>query len=413
MIILKMALRELTTHKKRSIITFLLSAFSTALLIFVAAISEGTHTQLIQSSVETYPGYIQVRDAKFEDDPSFENLIFNESEVKDKVTKTTGIKAVSSRFETFALYSSDKLTVGGMFCAIEPESEAKVSRLKNALVEGEYLSSSDTNALYIGNELAKRLDLKIGDSVSFISTAADYSFAADNLIVKGIFRTKLYEFDNSSAFVNKAYFDVLMHSSDIATHIIATPEDISKIDTVSETLKQNLSNTLEVRNYKQILEDFIVAMEIDGIFSYITLGIFFIVIFFVIAIFAFLSVYGRVRQIGVLRAIGTTPSQVMGMLLFEALLLGLLSVSVGGVASGYATHYYEKNPIELTSIGDMEMEDYYKQYNMVAETTLPTQFDLASIFTQMFIMLLLNLLTVLYTIAMINRFTPIEAIRYV
>lgn len=138
MILVKMALRQLFTHKKRSIVTFLLSAFSTLLFIFANAISDGSHNQLIRSSVEIYPGYMEVTNREFEDEPSFESLIFDVATAREALENVEGIKAHAVRFEAFALYVSDKQSIGGMFTAIEPENEAEVSRLKSSLVEGEY-----------------------------------------------------------------------------------------------------------------------------------------------------------------------------------------------------------------------------------------------------------------------------------
>lgn len=413
MILFKMALRQLMTHKKRSLVTLLLSTFSTALFIFVDALHTGSHDQLVRSSVEVYPGYLQVTNRAFEDNPNFDNLIFDADKAIKELSGVKGIGAIAERFESFALYSTDEQSIGGMFTAVQPEKEAEVSRLKRSLVEGEYLSSEDTNALYLGVELAKRLGVGVGDKLSFISTGADYSFAADNLVVKGLFKTKLYEFDNGAGFVNKGYFDDVMKSGNIATHIIAKPDDIAQIDAVTSNAQKAVGNALEVKNYKTTMEDLILAMEIDAIFGYITLGIFFIVIFFVIGIFAFLSVYGRIRQIGVLRAIGTTPAQVMGMLLIEASILGLLSVGSGGALGGYASSYFEQHPIELASLADVDAEEYAKQYNMVAETRFPAEYNPGRIAVEMLIMMVLNLFTVIYPIVMINRFTPTEAIRYV
>ena len=413
MILLKMAWRELITHKKRSVVTLLLSAFSTALFIFSNALNNGSHNQLIHSSIQIYPGYMQVSARAFDDNPNFDNLIFDVLNVKKKLQGIEEINASAVRFEAFALYSTQEQSIGGMFTAIEPENEAKVSRLKRSLVEGEYLSGDDKNALYLGVELAKRLKVGVGDTLSFISTGADYSFAADNLVVKGLFKTKLYEFDNGSGFVNKSYFDEVMHSRNIATHIIMSPVDVEVIDAVTLKVQRTLGEDMEVKNYKETLEDFILAMEIDTIFGYITLGIFFIVIFFVIGIFAFLSVYARIRQIGVLRAIGTTPRQVIAMLLTEALILGFLSVGLGGTVGAYASNHYEKHPIEITSLTDVDPQEYGKQYNIVAEMTFPTEYDPSKIMIEMLIMLLLNLITVIYPIVIINRFTPTEAIRYV
>ena len=408
-----LAWRELWSHKKRSVVTLLLSIFSTALFIFSNAISDGSHHQMIRSSVEVYPGYVEVTQRDFEDEPNFEHLIFDLEGAKKELAGVAGIQAAAARFETYALYATGERSVGAMFTGIEPENEAQVSRLKASLVEGAYLDDKDGNALYLGVELAKRMGVRVGDTLSFIATAADYSFAADNLVVKGLFKTKLYEFDNSAGFVNKAYFDRVMQSQNIATHIIMSPENIDDVDAVTAAAQKAVGSDLVVKSYKQTMKDLILAMEIDEIFGYITLGIFFIVIFFVIAIFAFLSVYARIRQIGILRAIGTSPRQIIAMLLVEALILGVLSVGIGGAVGAWSTAHFEEHPISLKTLTDMDAEEYYKQYNLVADPTLPTEYNPPKILREMALMLLLNLLTVIYPIMMINRFTPTEAIRYV
>jgi ABC-type lipoprotein release transport system permease subunit len=101
------------------------------------------------------------------------------------------------------------------------------------------------------------------------------------------------------------------------------------------------------------------------------------------------------------------------MILFEALILGFLSVSIGGSVGAYSSHYYEKHPIELASLVDVDAQEYGKQYNMVVELSFPTEYNPSKIMAEMLIMILLNLLTVIYPIMMINRFTPTQAIRYV
>ena len=125
------------------------------------------------------------------------------------------------------LYSAEEKAVGGMLTGINPAKEEKLSRLKESLKEGEYLTNADQNQLYIGNELAKRLGVKLGDTLSYIGTGADYSFAADNLTIKGIFQTGLFNFDASSAFINGQYFDKIMAADNMATHFIVLPKNQS------------------------------------------------------------------------------------------------------------------------------------------------------------------------------------------
>lgn len=172
---------------------------------------------MIKNAVEIYPGYLQITGKEFRDKPSYEHLIFDSATIREKLAGIEGIAISAARFESFVLYSADEKAVGGMLTGIEPEKEAGLSRISASLQEGEYLTAEDTNQVYIGNELAKRLKVGIGDEIAFVGNGADYSFAADNLRVKGIFQTGLYEFDTSTAFLNLAYFEEIMAATNYAT----------------------------------------------------------------------------------------------------------------------------------------------------------------------------------------------------
>ena len=111
-------------------------------------------------------------------------------------------------------------------------------------------------------------------------------------------------------------------------------------------------------------------------------------------------------------SVGVTRTVQTGTLRhYLMMILGTLSVGIGGAAGAYGAHHYEEHPITFSSWGDVEIEEYYKQYNMVAEVNIPTEFNPPKIVAQMGIMLLLNLLCVLYPIVMINRLSPTEAMQ--
>ncbi|MBU0909388.1 MAG: ABC transporter permease, partial [Proteobacteria bacterium] len=206
----KIAIRNIFAYRKRSIITVILLACTTALLVFATAYMDGSHGRLIQSSVEIYPGYVQITHQGFRENPSLENLIFDAAQVSESLQDFPGIEVLTPRFESYVLFSSAEKAVGGMFTAIDPEKERQVSRLAASLKQGSYLTSTDQALVYMGSELAKRLKVGVGDQLAFVGTGADYSFAADTLTVKGIFQTGLFDFDSRASFVAKPYFDRVM-----------------------------------------------------------------------------------------------------------------------------------------------------------------------------------------------------------
>ena len=403
----KLALRNIIAYKKRSCVTALLTAIMTALLVFSSAWMDGSHDTMIQNAVEIYPGYIQITDKGFRANPSYDHLIFDAAAIKQKLSRNNDIAHFAARFESFVLFAADEKAVGGMLTGIEPEEEVHLSRLSSSLGKGEYLSADDTNQIYIGYELAKRLKLVVGDEVAFIGNGADYSFAADNLKVKGIFQTGLFNFDAKTAFVSKSYFDQIMAAENYATHLIILPKQPGQAEELASTIAVSIGSLYQTASWNQTMAGLVKAMKLDSVFGYISLGIIFIVIFFVIMIYTLLAVFARVREIGILRAIGTAPRQILTLLLLESSLLALTSVIIGGVIGGAFAYYFHHNPIVFAG-----MEEQFKQYGL-ASSAMPTAFMPFTILRDMVVIFGLSVLSTLYPILKINHLRPIEAIHHV
>ncbi len=403
----KIAFKNLRAYKRRSIVTVLLTTVTTALLVFATAWMNGSHNKMIENAVEIYPGYLQITQADFRNSPSFDNLIFNATHVKEKLREIKGIKGFGQRFESFVLYSSGTKSIGGLFTAIEPSSEALLSRLKSSLKKGAFLADTDKNMVYMGIELAKKLKVNVGDQLSFIGTGADYSFAADNIIVKGLFQTGLFDFDANAAFVNLNYFHTVMGGENMATHFIVLPENKKTVEELAEIIGNNLGEEYQSATWQQTMASLVRAMEIDSIFGYITLGIIFIVIFFVIMIYTLLTVFARIREIGILRAIGTGPHQIFQLLLTESIILSLFSVIVGGVIGGALAYYFNLNPITFTGY-----EEQFKQYGL-ASSSMPTDFAPHIIIRDSIIMFILSVGSTIYPIVKVTKYNPIDAINHV
>ena len=404
---MKIALRNISAYKKRTIVTVLLTTATTALLVFATAWQDGSHQEMIKNAVEIYPGYIQVTNKDFRDKPSFDHLIFDASTIAKKLAQNDDVESFGARFESYVLFSVDEKAVGGMLTGIEPEKERHLSRLSSSLKKGAYLDREDTNQLYIGNELAKRLKVDIGDEVAFVGSGADYSFAADNLKVKGIFQTGLYEFDASSAFLAKGYFDLIMAAENYATHFIILPARTEQAEKLAGDIGTAIGPEYRSESWTQTMAQLVKAMKLDSFFGYLSLAVIFIVIFFVIMIYTLLNVLARIREIGIMRAIGTTPHQVLSMLLLESSILALASVIFGGLIGAIFAYYFHINPIILSGF-----EEQFKQYGL-AVSAMPTAFSPLIILRDMFVMFVLSVLSTLYPIVKINRYKPIEAIRHV
>ncbi len=402
-----LAFRNIVKSKGRSIITLLLSTFTTIFFIIYVAFMDGSHHQIIKSSVEIYTGYAHVNLHGYRDEGGYDYLIEDANSIDTILKNNPSIKNYTPRFETYALLSGDEKAVGSLIAGIIPSREKDLSKLHDSLIKGEYLSDNDTNAIYVGSDLAKRLKIDVGSEIAMVGSSIDYSIAADLFIVKGIFKTGLFEFDSQSAFVNKSYLDTVMLSQNMASYFTLNFQDNDHIDSMTSSLQMLLPSQYEAVNWKTLLTALVQAMLVDSIFGYISISIFFIVIFFVIMIFSYVNIYTRAREIGLLRALGLTSKNIFGMLFIEILLLATISIIVGTIIGASIAYYYELHPIVISGIAET-----YKEYGVVSDE-LPMNFDLFTIVWNSLTIFILNLTAIIYPISKINKLTAMEAMRYV
>jgi len=402
-----LALKNILHYKGRTVVTFALTFFSSLLFIVYVALMDGSHAHMLKSALDVYENALHVYKKGYRDEGGYDYLLTDVSAEEALLARTAGITAYAPRLESFALLSTPRDSVGAMVVGIDPGRERRLSKMAEARREGRYLDDNDTNALYIGSELAVRLKIGVGDTVALIGTATDDSFAADNFRVVGIFKTGLFEFDASSAFVNKTYYDTLMLSGDMASYIVASVDDLAALPQTVKAVQSGLARGLEAVPWTVLMHAQVEAMEVDSVFGYISMGVFFVVIFFVIMIFSFLNIVGRTRELGMLRAIGLSPRNVSALLLLEMLLIALSAVGASVAVGAPIAWYYELHPVVIEGIAEA-----YRDYGIV-DDQIPMRFDWFTIGWNAGIVFALNMLAVLYPIAVVKRYTPVEAMHHV
>ncbi len=403
-----LALKNILFYKSRSITTFILTFISALFFIVYVAMMDGSHNSMLQNSLKVYTGAIEIYKKGYRDIGGNEYLLRDVSKIEETLSHIEGINSFTSRYETYGLLSSKDFSNAAMVAGINPKKEALHSQLKVALTEGEFLTATSKNCIYMGSELGKKLHVKLGSEVSFIGSASDNSFAADIFKVCGIFKTGAYEFDSSAAFVTRSYFDTLMYSQNMASYINVNVDELSEVDSIKNTIVENLSNQdLEVLTWKTLMKSMVEAMEVDSIFGYISMSLFFVVIFFVIMIFGFINVSSRVREFGTLRCIGLSRSNIRVLLFYEIFILSTLAILIATPLGSYIAYYYSVHPIIIEG-----MSETYKEYGIVSDE-LPFSFNLFTIAWNVGVIYILNFLSIIYPIRFINSFKPLEASKHV
>ncbi len=402
-----LALKNILFYRGRSITTFVLTFFSALMFIVYVALMDGSHGSMLKNALKVYTGAIEIYKKGYREEGGNDYLIEDVASVEKVLSKVEGISDYTSRYETYGLLSSKDRSTAAMVAGIEPQKERKLSELYSTLVSGEYLSENSGNCLYAGVDLVKKLQVKLGDEVSFVGSASDNSFAADLFKLCGTFRTGAFEFDSTAAFLSRSYFDELMYAKNKASYITIRLDDLNKVDAVNEEIIKHLDSQYESVTWKVLMKSMVQAMQVDSIFGYISIVLFFVVIFFVIMIFGFINVSSRVREFGTLRSIGLTRGKIRLLLFNEIFILSTTAILLATPIGAYIAYYFSLHPFVMEGISET-----YKDYGVVSDE-IPLAFNLFTISWNVAVIYLLNFLSIIYPIRYINAFKPVEASHHV
>jgi len=401
------ALKNIRFYIGRSITTFALTFIAALLFIVYVAMMDGSHKSMLENALKVYTGAIEIYKKGYRDVGGNEYLITDVHAIEKELDHIEGIQAYTSRYETYGLLSSKEYSAAAMVAGINPQKEAGMSQLEVALIEGEYLSEDAGNCIYVGSELAKKLHVKPGDEISFVGGASDNSFAADIFRVCGLFRTGSFEFDASSSFVARSYFDTLMLSKNKASYISVKLDNVEDADAVNAQITQAIDSQYESLTWKTLMSAMVQAMEVDSVFGYISMSLFFVVIFFVIMIYGFINVSSRVREFGTLRCIGLSRANVRALLFYEIFILSTAAILMAAPVGAAINYYFSLYPIVIEG-----MSETYKDYGIVSDE-VPFDFNLFTISWNIAVIYVLNFLSIIYPMTYINAFKPIEATHHV
>ena len=405
---LLIAWRNVLKNKRRTVVTLLLSIVAVVFLIFYTSVFNGMFDKALKDSIEVYQGYMQIKGDGYKDKPTFENLLRDTASIEKEILKIEGVKDYTTRFETFVLLASEKLSLGAFFVGVNPEKEKTHSKFAGSVIKGRWLNKNDANAVVIGKGLAKKLNLKVGDRVSYVSNAIDYSFTADNLTVVGIFYTHYADLDKRFAIVNKPYMDENFLTKDVATTIVILPENVDNVAQIAEKFNKAIAK-IDIETWEAFVETMTDLIAIKKQSGYSMFGVLYLIIFVVFLVYSMIAILARSKEIGIMRAIGTTPQNIIKIFTYETLIIAGVGIIIGATLGGWLIYNFEVNPILLTGeMGAMYAE--YEDMGITLEPKIFTVFDWPYIVWPSIAIIIMNLLSIVYPVIKVLRQKPIDEI---
>lgn len=403
MLSFKLAWRNLFRNVRRTILTCLLIASSLAVLILVDGLVLGMMEVMVGGITKTLEGEAQVNHRNFRTNLEAEYFIDDPDAIITAIEKDPGISGYAPRVIIGGMIASTHNTTGGLIYGVDAENELKVSRIREALVDGDYLSGSEREIL-MGKPMAELLEIGLGDRIVITAAAVDTNEITQELFrLSGILEFGPEEMDETFVFINLAKAQSLL-GMEGKVHQIAMQFNDPELSKDPELpLLQDLTNEdVEALGWLD-LQPAIGAMIEMSRFSTMIVGlILFLLTSLGVINSMFMSIYERIYEFGVSKAIGTTPFQIIQLVMFEALLLALMSCVLGMVLAYLTGSYFSEHGIPM---GKMEVSGIVVDGNMYTRLAV-YQFINFPIYVT-----LLTLVAALYPASFASRIVPTQALQ--
>jgi ABC-type lipoprotein release transport system permease subunit len=348
----KMALRNILRQKRRSLFTSLGMMFGAVVISFSVALTDGTYNTIIKTFTESTSGHLQIHSKDYLENPSLFKNTKRLDELSNVLADNKDVVSFSPRVYSGGMLFHNKKSSPVYLKGISPKKEVEVTGLQNKWDNKFNFRTDDENSVVLSHELVKRLNSKVSEEVIIISQGVEGSIANDVFKIVGTYdSTRLGVSSNEIYMPIKALQNYLSLGKRVHEVAILL-SDFNLSDQVSNELNHAISNQkslegLSSKTWKTVLKDFYTAMEKDKAGNNVSLGIIIFIVGIGILNTVLMSVLERTREFGVLKAIGTKPSNIFKLIMIENAVLSVLSLTVSSVISFFLVWYFSVNEIKL------------------------------------------------------------------
>jgi ABC-type lipoprotein release transport system permease subunit len=159
---------------------------------------------MIDASVSMYTGYIQVHKDEYWDKRSIDKSMEVSDEVVKDLIAIENVTLITPRLESFSLISYGNATKVASIIGIDPVQENRMTKLKEKLIKGNYLTVN-SKGLLLSEGLAELLKVDVGDSVVIYGQGYHGVTAADRVPIEGIVKFKLPALNKTMVYLSMTY----------------------------------------------------------------------------------------------------------------------------------------------------------------------------------------------------------------
>jgi len=406
----KMALRNLWKNKRRTIITLASIAFGLLLSLTFTGIGDYSYTNMINGAARMGSGHASVIPDGYLDTPTLDKTIRDINKLTQRIEASKSVTACVPRIVGQTMISTPKDSVGAAFIAIDPDQESSESAFYlDYINEGKLFSKDSKKGIVIGRKMADRLKVGLGNKLVYTTTDKNGEITSGLARVSGIFETGASEADGYLILLPiDRMRSILAYEPDEATQLAIFLDDHHRADRLVEQIQAFTQDpTKQAVTWRSTSPDMAGWVAMDSTVNYLFQIIIFLMVAAGILNTILMSVLERTREFGIMMAIGMSPSRLIGLVLAEAVWVGIFGIIAGLVVTAPLYWYLHTDGLDLSGM----FTDSADVAGVIFDPTIYNDLRLESLIVIIIGAFLITLLSGIYPAFKAGRVQPVESIK--
>ena len=380
--------------------------FSNTLLVFMLSLQFGTYDLMINNTLQSFSGHLQVQAPGYKDDLKIRQSVPDIQVLAKTLREDLSFENVAARGTAFALASSEERSYGIQIYGVEPIFEPGVSNIPGLIKEGRFLGDINVTEIVIGKVLARNLRVSLDDELTLLGTDRNGSFAAAIVTIVGIFDSGIADIDRSIAEIPLGLFQDTFTMDDAGHQIIITTPNLSYVPTAKQRAKELLpfGSTLVVHDWETLQPGLKQAIRADLTGAWFMYGLLVILVAFSVMNTQLMSVLERTKEFGIVMSLGLTPGQLGRLVILETALMGIVGLVLGILLGTLVTSWFTLSGFTYTG-----MDELAANFNLPARIYPEVTFE--TLLAGPVVVFVGTLVSTLYPAFRLHCLQPVEALR--
>ena len=356
--IIQMAWRNIWRNKMRSLVIALSVAIGLFAGLAVLALHKGMLLSRVRTVIEAEVSHLQIHHSQFKKDYDPKYILDSSEQRIKQLLLSPLIKAVTVRSVTQAMLSTASGSAGVQVNGIIPETENKISQLEKKVHEGAGFADQKKNEIILSRKLADKMKLKMASKVVLTFTDTATNIVAAAFRITGIYQTENTPQDERNVYVTMKDLNELLGIGNSSFHEIAILlNNDSALETAKQQLKKEYPGEL-IETWKDISPETDLMVSTMDFYMYIIIGIIMLALAFGIINTMLMAILERMREIGMMVALGMNRLRLITLVLLETIFLTFTGTPFGLFFAWVATEYFNKKGIDTSSFAGETMSSF-------------------------------------------------------